>query len=413
MTRGMRIRWTIIGLLMGVMILNYLSRSILGVAAPTIMREQNISTQQYGWVTAAFQVGIMCQPLVGWLLDAIGLKIGFAIFAGLWSVVTILHGFAAGWAGFAALRGLLGLAEGAGHPGSMKVVAEWFPARERGFAGGLYNIGASLGAVFAPPLVAWAILMHSWRAAFFVAGGISLTWVIVWLFWYSPPSRHRAVTAEERAHIEGGQEGDLEAVGVKPSIGQLLRQRNLWGIALPRMLADPTWGTLSFWMPLYLVTARHFDIKQMALFAWLPFLGADLGCLFGPSVVALLQRRGVNLIDARRSAFTLGAILMIGVAAVGWVNDPIVAIALLSLAGFAHQTLSVTVITMSADLFRKNEVGTVAGLAGLAGNAGLLIFSLLIGTFVDRVGYEPFFVVLACLDLLGAAFLWTLVRKPT
>jgi len=412
MTKGMRIRWTIIGLVMGVMILNYLSRSILGVAAPTIMREQGISTQQYGWITAAFQAGIMCQPIVGWLLDAIGLKIGFAIFAGLWSVITILHGFAYGWVGFAALRGFLGLAEGAGHPGSMKVVAEWFPARERGFAGGLYNIGASLGAVVAPPLVAWAILTGTWRTAFFVTGGISLAWVLLWLFWYAPPSRHRAITPEERAEIEAGQEQGLGAATAKPSVGTLLRNRNLWGIALPRMLADPTWGTLSFWMPLYLVTARHFDIKQMALFAWLPFLGADLGCLFGPSVVALLQRRGVNLIDARRSAFTLGAILMIGVAGVGWVTDPVVAIALLSLAGFAHQTLSVTVITMSADLFPKNEVGTVAGLAGLAGNGGLLIFSLLIGTFVDRLGYEPFFVLLACLDLLGALFLWTLVRKP-
>ncbi|PZU08788.1 MFS transporter [Sphingomonas sp.] len=413
MTRPMRIRWTIIGLLMGVMILNYLSRSILGVAAPTIMREQDISTQQYGWITAAFQVGIMFQPLVGWLLDAIGLKIGFAIFAGLWSVVTLLHGFASGWVGFAALRGLLGLAEGAGHPGSMKVVSEWFPARERGFAGGLYNIGASLGAVFAPPLVAWAILTHSWRAAFLVAGGISLAWVLLWLFWYSPPASHRAVSAEEKAEIEDGQETGLEAMAAKPSVGSLLRQRNLWGIALPRMLADPTWGTLSFWMPLYLMTARHFDIKQMALFAWLPFLGADLGCLFGPSVVAFLQRRGIHLIDARRYAFTLGAVLMTGVAAVGWVTDPVMAIALLCLGGFAHQTLSVTVITMSADLFRKNEVGTVAGLAGLAGNTGLLIFSLLIGTFVDQVGYEPFFVVLACLDLLGAALLWTLVRKPS
>lgn len=412
MPRAMRIRWTIIGLVMGVMILNYLSRSILGVAAPTIMAEQHISTEQYGWITGAFQIGIMCQPLIGWLLDSIGLKIGFALFAGLWSIVTICHGFASGWLGFAALRGALGLAEGAGHPGSMKVVAEWFPARERGLAGGLYNIGASFGAVLAPPLVAWAILTHSWRAAFLVAGGISLLWVLLWLFWYAPPSRHRAVSAKERAEIEDGQEAALAASAGKPSILSLLRQRNLWGIALPRLLADPVWGTLSFWMPLYLMTVRHFDLKQMALFAWLPFLAADLGCLFGPAVVAMLQRRGVELINARRCAFTLGAIMMTGMAAVGLVESPYMALALLSLGGFAHQTLSVTVITMSSDLFRKNEVGTVAGLGGLAGNTGVLIFSLLIGQFVESVGYAPFFVILGCLDLLGAVLLWTLVRKP-
>lgn len=412
MPRAMRIRWTIIGLVMGVMILNYLSRSILGIAAPTIMAEQHISTEQYGWITGAFQVGIMCQPLIGWLLDSIGLKIGFALFAGLWSIITLCHGFASGWLGFAALRGALGFAEGAGHPGSMKVVAEWFPARERGLAGGLYNIGASFGAVLAPPLVAWAILSHSWRAAFWVAGGISLLWVLLWLFWYAPPSRHRAITDRERAEIEDGQEASLAASSAKPSIFSLLRQRNLWGIALPRLLADPVWGTLSFWMPLYLMTVRHFDLKQMALFAWLPFLAADLGCLFGPAVVAMLQRRGIELIDARRCAFTLGAIMMTGMAAVGWVDNPYLALALLSLGGFAHQTLSVTVITMASDLFRKNEVGTVAGLGGLAGNTGVLIFSLAIGQFVERIGYSPFFVILGCLDLLGAVLLWTLVRKP-
>ena len=120
----------------------------------------------------------------------------------------------------------------------------------------------------------------------------------------------------------------------------------------------------------------------------------------------------MSLINARRSAFTVGALLMVGVAFVGFVESPYVAIALLSLAGFAHQTLSVTVITMSSDLFKRNEVATVAGMAGTCGNAGVLLFSLLIGTLVAKIGYSPFFIGLAALDLLGAVVLWTLVREP-
>ncbi len=178
-----------------------------------------------------------------------------------------------------------------------------------------------------------------------------------------------------------------------------------------RLLADPTWGTLTFWVPLYLSSVRHFDLKQIALFAWLPFLGADLGCIFGGAVSMALQRRGVGLINARRSAFTLGAVLMTGVALAGFVESPYAAVALISLAGFAHQTLSVTVITMSSDLFRRNEVATVAGMAGTCGNAGLLVFSLLIGALVSRIGYTPFFVCLGVFDLIGAALLWTLVRE--
>lgn len=159
---------------------------------------------------------------------------------------------------------------------------------------------------------------------------------------------------------------------------------------------------------------RHFDLKQIAMFAWMPFLAADLGCLFGPAVAATLQRRfGLGLINARRCAFTLGAVMMIGVGFAGMVDSPYAAVALVSLAGFAHQTLSVTVITMSSDLFRRSEVATVAGMAGTMGNAGLLTFSLLIGALVTKIGYTPFFICLGILDLIGALVLWTVVQPKT
>src|SRR5262249_758771 len=137
-----------------------------------------------------------------------------------------------------------------------------------------------------------------------------------------------------------------------------------------------------------------------------------LGCLFGPAVATLLQRGGFSLINARRGAFTLGALLMTGVMFAGIVENPYIAIALICLAGFAHQTLSVTVITMASDLFKQSEVGTVAGMAGTCGNFGLLVFNLLIGGYVRQIGYPPFFVALGLFDLAGAALLWMLVRDP-
>ena len=408
-----RFRWTIIGLFVGAMVINYLARSVLGVAAPVILVEQAISNVEYGWITGAFQLGVMLQPAAGYFLDSVGLKVGFTLAVAAWSLVTMAHAFVNGWFGFAALRGLLGLAEGSAQPAGQKLVAEWFPSKERGAAGGIYNIGASFGAVFAPPLVAWAVMMHSWRLAFVIAGGIGLIWALLWYFFYDSPARHRRLGAEERDYILSNQEARLAARAERPSLASLARRRDLWGIALPRMLADPVWGMLSFWMPLYLARVRGFDLTQIALFAWLPFLAADLGCLFGPAVVAFLQRRGIALIDARRWAFTLGAVMMTGMAFVGLATNPYAAIALLCVGGFAHQTLSVTVITMASDLFAKNEVATAAGMAGLAGNLGVLVFSLLLGQMVDQVGYEPFFILLGILDLVGAVLLWTLVRKPS
>jgi MFS transporter, ACS family, hexuronate transporter len=406
------LRWWMIGLIMLGSIINYLTRSTLAVAAPTLLQELHISAREYSWIVGAFQGAIMAQPVCGYVLDVLGLKAGFAIFAIAWSVVNMSHALAGSWQAFAWLRGALGFVEGSANPAGMKATAEWFPASERGLAGGVYNIGASVGSMLAPPLVAWAILVYNWRVAFVITGALGLVWVALWLLLYHSPDRHPSLSAGEREYIAAGQEKHLRGDGSRPSITKILAQRNFWGIALPRFLADPTWGTLSFWLPLYLSSVRHFDLKQIAMFAWMPFLAADFGCIFGGFVAMQAQKRlGLSIIDGRRCAFTLGAVLMLGVGMVGFVKSPYAAVALLSLGGFAHQTLSVTVITMSSDLFRRNEVATVAGMAGTFGNAGLLIFSLLIGGLVAKVGYTPFFICLGLLDLLGAAVLWTLVRE--
>jgi ACS family hexuronate transporter-like MFS transporter len=407
------LRWWMIGLLMLGSTINYLTRSTLGVAAQTLMRDLHISTQQYSWIVATFQATIMLQPFAGYVLDVIGLKIGFAIFAVSWSLISMAHGLAGSWQGFAGLRALLGLAEGSANPAGMKATSEWFPAKERGLAGGMFNIGASVGSMLAPPLVAWAILAYNWRMAFVITGALGLVWVALWLLFYQSPSAHRSLSDEERRYIASGQEAHLQADGRRPSIGAILARRNFWGIALPRFLADPTWGTLTNWLPLYLMTVRHFDLKQIALFGWLPFLAADIGCMTGGTISLALQKYGrVSLINARRAAFTIGACTMMTVGFAGFVESPYVAIALLSVAGFAHQTLSVTVITMASDLFKRSEVATVAGMAGTFGNLGLLLFNLAIGALVMRIGYAPFFVCLGVLDLLGAAVLWTVVREP-
>jgi ACS family hexuronate transporter-like MFS transporter len=401
-----------IGLVMLGAIINYLTRSTLAVAAPTLLTDLRITAEEYSWIVSTFQVAIMLQPFCGYVLDTLGLKIGLAIFATAWSLISMAHGLATNWQTLAVMRGFLGFAEGSANPAGMKATAEWFPARERGFAGGVYNIGASAGSMLAPPLVAWAILAYNWQMAFVITGAFGLVWVVLWLLFYQSPDRHPALSDEERQHIAAGQESHLRDDGQRPSIKKIAVQRNFWGIALPRFLADPTWGTLTFWVPLYLSQVRGFDLKQIALFAWMPFLAADAGCLFGGVIVAALQKRGVSLIDARKWAFTFGAVLMVGMGFVGLVESPYAAIALLSLGGFAHQTLSVTVITMSSDLFKRSEVATVAGMAGTFGNAGLLIFTLLIGGLVATVGYTPFFIGLAVLDLVGAVVLWTLVRDP-
>jgi len=405
------LRWWMIGLITIGTVINYLTQAMLSVAAPTLKGELGLGEEEYGWITGLFQIGKMCQPFVGYVMDLVGLRLGFGLFALAWALLMIMHAGAGSWQALAALRGFMGFAEGSAQPGGMKAVAEWFPARERGFAGGVYNIGASFGSMLAAPIVAWAILFHSWQLAFILVGVGALIWVAFWFKFYHSPKTHPKLSKEERELIESGQEAHLASSGVKPSLLKILGKRNTWGIAIPRLLADPTWGTLAFWVPFYLMNERGFDLKQIALFAWLPFVTADLGCLAGPTIAMWLQRRGIGLINARRWAFTVGALLMTSMAFVGKVDSPYTAIALLCLGGFAHQTLSISVITMASDLFRKNEVGTVAGVAGFCGNFGVFLFTVAIGWLVKTVGYDPFFVALAVFDILAAIWLWVVVRE--
>ncbi|MCX4161901.1 MULTISPECIES: MFS transporter [Paraburkholderia] len=408
------LRWWMIGLLTLGTVMNYLARSSLSVAAPTVMQDLHITTAQYGWITGAFLVMYpIGGPLTGYLMDRVGLRFGFLLCGVLWSIVCMAHGLANGWVGLFVLRGMLGLVEASFIPAGMRAAAFWFPAHERGIAAGVFNIGTSVGAIAAPPLIAWSILRYNWQTAFVIAGALGLVWAVLWLALYRHPSEHKALSQEEAAYIAGDERVVPVPDGDRPRLSRIFKQRNFWGIALPRFFADPVWGTLVFWMPLYLHQARGFDLKAIAMTAWLPFVAADVGCMMGGTISMFLNRRfNIAILNGKRIVFTIGAVIMISMVGVGYVKDPGMAIFLLCLGGFAHQTLSVTVISMSADLFPKQEVATVTGFAALAAGIGNLLFTLTMGALVATIGYTPFFVALGFGDLIGVALIWSLVR-PT
>ncbi|WP_054634564.1 MFS transporter [Pantoea stewartii] len=406
-------RWHMILLVCFITIINYLDRTALGVAAPTIMKELDISKEHYSWVVSAFQLAYTIgQPIVGYFIDTIGLKLGFFLCAMIWGVATLMHSLMGSWQGLAAVRAIMGFSEASAIPAGVKTASTWFPAKERGIATGVFNMGTSFGAMLAPPLIAWCILFHSWQFAFIVAGILAILAAFVWLFFYKDPKEAKRLSAEERAYIESGQEKHLYTTKKeKTSLVRILKQRNFWGIGISRFLADPAWGTINFWVPIFFVETLHFSLKEIAMFVWLPFLMADLGCLASGFVAKFLNDRGISLINSRRITFTIGAVLMTTIGLVSVVENPYVAVLLISIGGFSHQLLSTVASTLGADLFRKNEVATAVGMAGACAWSGQLIFNLFIGAFVSIIGFGPFFVALAVFDLIGAAALWGLIRE--
>ena len=404
MRRIPNLRWGVVALISFGTIANYLARNTLGVLAPELKSTLHMTTEQYSYVVGTFQFAYtVMQPIAGFMVDRVGLRTGFALFGIVWSVASMAHALAATWLGLAFFRGLLGLSEAAAVPAGVKAIAEWFPARERSVAIGWFNAGTSLGALIAPPIVVAVSLWADWRAAFIVTGGVGLLWAAAWYALYRSPAAHPAISPAERDLIAA----DRPTVPPRRATArEILGARKFWAIAVPRFLAEPAWQTFSFWIPLYLASERGMDLKQIALFAWLPFLAADLGGVSGGYCSPFLVRRfGLSLTDSRVTGISLAAVLMIAPGCIGLAVSPYLAIALFCVGGFAHQVISVLINTLSADIFSPEEVGTANGFVGQAGWTGGLLFSLMIGQLADTVGYAPLLAALAVFDLLGAAIL--------
>jgi ACS family hexuronate transporter-like MFS transporter len=397
-------------------VLGYLTRNAMSVAAPSLEGSLGITTQQYSYIVAAYSACYtLMQPVAGYILDVLGTKIGYAMFAILWAIFCMGTALANSWVGLAMARGAVGMAEAAMIPAGLKASSEWFPAKERSIAVGYFNVGSSVGAMLAPPLVVWAIVAHSWEMAFIITGILSLIWAICWLIFYKHPKDQKKLSSEERSYILDGQEAHHQTSNAKKmSAWQILRNRQFWGIALPRFLAEPAWGTFNAWIPLFMFKAYGFNLKEIAMFAWMPMLFADFGCILGGYLPPFFQKHfGVNLIVSRKLVVTLGAVLMIGPGMIGLFTSPYVAIALLCVGGFAHQALSGALITLSSDVFGRNEVATANGLTGMAAWTASTMFALVVGALADTMGFSPLFAALSVFDILAAIVIWTVLQnKP-
>lgn len=404
-----RLRWWIVALVCMGTVLNYLARNSLGVLAPQLTKDLGFTTQQYSYVVAAFQITYTAmQPVCGAIIDSLGLKVAFAVFAVAWSLANMAHGLAGGWMSLAFFRGLLGISESAAIPAGIKAVSEWFPARDRSVAVGFFNAGTSLGAAIAPPIVIFLSLTYGWRWAFVVTGALGLVWAAVWFWFYNPPSRHRLLDAEQRALAPDVVEA---STGPRETFRSLIRQRTFWGLAIPRFLIEPAWQTFSFWIPLYLARERGMDLASIALFAWLPFLASDAGGILGGYLSPALMKWGkMPLVTSRAVGFTFAALMMIAPASVGLVAGPYAAIALFCVGGFAHQMLSVLLNTLTTDVFPRESVARANGFVGMFGWTGGLLFSLLVGALADTVGFAPLFSLLGLFDILAAIAIWMLLR---
>ena len=411
------IRWQIAFLLCLITTINYLDRQALSVVGPVIVDQFGLSNTEFGAIGSAFLFAYAIgQIIVGPFVDRFGTKRSFRFAVIAWSIAGILHVAGRGFWSFFSLRALLGITEAMNFPAAIKAVAEWFPKAERSLAVGIVTVGPGLGALIAPPLLGWLIISFGWQWAFIVPGMAGFIWLVVWQALYSAPESHPRLSQDERALILYGREPEPDTTDRVPwyAFIRFLRYREVWGLMLSRFVSDGGFYFFVYWLPLYLAQERGFDILQIAFSAWIPFLAADLGSLFGGWLGTFLIRRGMTVNASRKWVIWLGALLIPCALPAVIVDSAYLAIALIGIAMFAIQVKASSLFTVPADLFPPRDVATIWGLFGAVGSFGGMLFVWAAGWVSDHYSYAPIFAAVGLMHIVSAIIvMWMIPNIST
>jgi len=405
--RAGRYRWGIVALLFTATVINYVDRQMIGVLKPTLSADLGWSETDFADVIFFFQLAYAIGYLgFGRIMDVIGARFGYAIAFVIWQIAHIAHGGAYSVTQFAMARFGLGLGESGNFPASIKAVTEWFPARERAFAIGVFNAGANVGAILTPLIVPLITVAYGWRAAFVITGAVSMLWLIPWLIMYRSPSQHPKVTKEERAWIEQDPADPATSIPWK----RLIRVRETWAYALGKFFIDPIWWFFLFWLPGYLGDRYDLDLLSFGPPLVAIYLLSDVGSVAGGWLSGRFINAGKSINYARKMTMFICACAVVPVFFAQSIDNLWLAVLVIGIATAAHQAFSANLYTLPSDLFPRAAVGSVVGIGGTVGAVGGMLMAKYAGYVLDSIGsYVPLFAVagsayflaLLCVHLLS------------
>jgi ACS family hexuronate transporter-like MFS transporter len=386
-----RLRWYFVGLVAIAIAISYFDRQTVSVAIHAIQRNIPISEQQFSYLQTAFLLSYAAMYAIGGrLVDRLGTRRGLLLIMAWWSAACMLHGAATGFAWLLGMRFLLGMGEGGAFPAATRVVSEWVPAQERSTAMGLINGGTAIGSLLAPPLIGLVLFLSGWRMVFFVAGGLGMAWVLWWAIAYrGNPGTLSVDTADARV------------LARRMTFHEVISLRSVQALVFAKFMSDAAWFFLLFWLPKYLYDVRHFDVKQVSYYGWIPYAASGIGSAAGGWCSSQLLRGGASLDFARKLVLGINACSMPAIMLVAHVPVEY-ALLLFSIAFFSQQSWSGLIMTIPADVFPLSVVGTVAGLVGFGGSIGGAIFGLVAGGMLGHgYSYGTLFLLAGTFHLIG------------
>ncbi len=386
-----RRRWLMIAMVFLATVINYLDRQTLSVLAPVLREEFGMSNVDYSRVVSAFMVAYtIMNGVSGPLIDRIGTRAGYALCVAWWSAASILQAFAFNTLTLGVTRFLLGMGEAGNWAAGIRVVAEWFPTRERSLASGIFNSGSSIGALIATPLVVFLSAQIGWRASFAAVGLTGFCWLALWLSCYETP----------------GGSGGGSGQGEVPPVAQLLGLRFIRAFGLAKMFLDPVWYFYIFWFPEYLKNGRHLTMTEIGKYGWIPFLAADLGNLIGGWFCGWLLKRGVSVNSARKGTVTLAACCMASAIPAVYVDSWVISMACVAMAMAGYTAANAVLLSIPADVLPRAALASTWGLCSMGSGFGGMVFALATGWLVDHFSYVPVFLLFGVLPLISALVLW-------
>lgn len=409
-------RWAIVGLIALATVINYIDRGTLGYLWPDISEELGLTKKDYATISIVFTFSYaLGQTIFGKIFDWIGTRLGFVLSIGVWSIATALHAVASSVLSFSIFRGLLGVAEAGNWPGAAKANAEWFPIKERALAQGVFNSGAAIGGIISPLLIGLLAAFFSWKVIFVLVGLVGLLWLVPWLLLYkAPPATHPYLSEEERQYILTGQkvtDNGLDDDAYNPGAKEMLSRRESWGAICSAMFLDPIWWLFVFWIPIYLNETFGFNVKEIAVYAWVPYVGAMFGAWFGGLLAQNRIGSGWTVNKTRKFTITLGgAIMLPALLAMSAPGSALNAVLLMAVILFGFQTAVGNIQTLPSDFYGGKSVGSLAGYAGTAAKLAAVVLTWIVPR-VTEVSYTPVFIIGAGLAICAVASVWILCPK--
>ena len=403
------VRWIICALLLFGTTKNYMDRQVLGVLKSTLQHDLGWNEIDYSNLVFAFQAayatGMIC---VGWLVDRVGTRLGYALAMAFWSLASMAHAVGSSFTSFVIARSALGFGEAGVFPASIKTVAEWFPKKERAFATGIFNAGTNLGAIITPLVVPWITVHWGWRWAFVITGALGFVWLAFWLLLYRKPEEHPRVTAAELNYIRSDRQ---ESVAKIKTI-TLLAHRQTWAYVAGKFMTDPFWYFYLFWVPDFLQRQHGLALIRIGLPIMVIYVLSDVGSITGGWLSSWLIGRGRSINAARKIAMLLCALCVVPIVFAYHAENLWMAVLLIGLATAAHQGFSANLYTLTSDMFPTRAVSSVVGMGGMAGAVGGMLIAKVVGYVLQSTGsYAVPFLMAGSAYLLALASIQILAPR--